>query len=133
MVCKCALQFSSMRKKNTILHYAQLFDPGMPGHTYVRGTRLCLRVNLCICILSHRGRFLSSNSFPEEQCLIYWSPSNTMLIWGSEGQAILQCQKMPFQKIGEMERAQYEGQVLPLMHPMDGGRGGQLPLLSPPV
>ena len=51
---------------------------------YLRqGGKLPLRVHLCICMFLHRGRFLSLNSIPEEQCLAYWSPSNAMLIWGS--------------------------------------------------
>ena len=34
---------------------------------------------------------------------------------------------MPLQKIGEMERVQYEGQFLPLLPPMGEGRGGSCP------
>jgi len=35
-----------------------------------------------------------------------------------------QYREMPFQKMGEMERVQYEGQFLPLLLPMDDGGGG---------
>ena len=33
----------------------------------------------------HWGRYWSSNFFPEEQPLVSWSSSNTMLIWGFGG------------------------------------------------
>ena len=32
-----------------------------------------------------RGRFRSVNSFPEEQCLVYLSPSDGMVVWGPGG------------------------------------------------
>ena len=47
--------------------------------------RLPLRLHLCISMFLHRGRFSSSNSFPEEQCLVYWSLISTTPIWESGG------------------------------------------------
>ena len=35
------------------------------------GARLPVRAHLCLCMLLHKGRFWSLNSFPEEQCLVY--------------------------------------------------------------
>ena len=47
--------------------------------------RLPLRAHLCICMFLHRGRFWLLNYFPEEECLVYWSPSKSMEIWRSGG------------------------------------------------
>ena len=43
----------------------------------------------------------------------------------------LKCRKMPLQKIGEMKGIQYEGQFLPLLPPMDEGRGGSCSYCPP--
>ena len=63
--------------------------------------------------------------FSRRTVLIYRSPTNTMVIWGSGDfpqknfleANCLQCQKIPLQKIGGMERVQHEGQFLPLLPP----------------
>ena len=63
--------------------------------------------------------------FPEGQCLVYWSHTNTILSRGSGAcphknflePNCLQRRKMPLDKIGEMERIQYEGQFLLLLPP----------------
>ena len=73
--------------------------------------------------------------------LVYWSHINAMLIWGSGTcpqtnflqPNYLPRHKLPLQKIGEMERVQYEGQFLLLLSPTDKGRGGQLIFLPPSV
>ena len=44
-----------------------------------------MRTHLCIYMFLHRARLWSLNSFPEEQCLMNLSPSNTTIIWGSGG------------------------------------------------
>ena len=44
----------------------------------------------------------------------------------------LQCRKMPFQKIGEMERIPYEGQFLPFLPHKDEGRWGSCPSYPQP-
>ena len=87
------------------------------------GQGFLLRVHLCICMFLHKGRFWSSNSFPEEKCWLYWPLSKTITIRGSGGLIpekifepnCLQRRKMPLPKIGEIERVHYEGQFLPLL------------------
>ena len=74
-------------------------------------------------MLLRRGIFCSSNSFLAGQCFAYWTHSYTTVSWGSwewPPQNLLKAnclkrRKMPLQKIEEMERAQYEGQYLPLL------------------
>ena len=43
----------------------------------------------------------------------------------------LQCRKMPLQQVGEMERVKYEGKFLPVLPPMNEGRGGSCPSWPP--
>ena len=72
-----------------------------------------------------QGYVLVFKLFSDEHCLVYWSPSNTMVLWESgeispENFLELNClkrQKMPLQKIEEMERVQHEREFLPLLPP----------------
>ena len=90
-------------------------------------------------MLLHGGRFRSVSSFPEEQCLVYETPTDGTVVWCSrvlppesflEGNC-LKCRKKTFQKIGEMEGIQYEGQFLPLLPPWMRAEGAAVPP-SPP-
>ena len=68
-------------------------------------------------------------------CGIQTSSNSTMLILGFRGltptnifiSETAHSAKMPFQKIGDTEIVKYEGQFLPLLPPMDDGRGGNYP------
>ena len=65
-------------------HFSQFIQRHLLVHK-AGGVRLSLRVHQCICMLLQRGRFWSSNSVLEGQCLIYSSLSYTMSSWGSGG------------------------------------------------
>ena len=72
----------------------------------------------CNCMLLHKGRFWSSNSFLEGQCLVYWSDSPYRVklgVWGlppercTRTKLSIMPENSPSEE-GEMERIRYEGQ-----------------------
>ena len=94
--------------------------------------RLPLRTHLRICMLLRMVRFWYSNSFPEEQCTVYRSPSNTMASWRSGG---LPPEKFSLSKLSTMlknapsenrrdRKSSVKRAILTSPAPMDEGRGG---------
>ena len=96
-----------------------------------QGAMLPLRAYLCICVLLRRGRFWLSNSLLEGKCLVYWSHSYTLLSWGSWGfpperlfeSNCIKRRQMPLQRIGEIERVQYNRRILLLPPPWRKAEG----------
>ena len=80
-----AYSFSLSNKESEDVLFLQLLASKNACVYQGKRARLPLRVHLCMSMFLHRGKFSSLNSFPEEQCLVYWSSISTTPIWESGG------------------------------------------------